>query len=131
MELPRNSYRETGMAASTASLAPADDILSVLEVERQTPPLEELKSSISHEQDITLDPIPGIELLEITPQPSKHESTHASESSIDMHTFPPNPEVEAVARTSHHRRIERIQLFALCFSIFLLGWNDGSAGPLL
>lgn len=26
---------------------------------------------------------------------------------------------------------ERLQFFALCYSMFLLGWNDGTTGPLL
>lgn len=26
---------------------------------------------------------------------------------------------------------ERIQFFALCYAMFLLGWNDGTTGPLL
>lgn len=33
--------------------------------------------------------------------------------------------------TKIHRRRSRIQFVALCWSLFMAGWNDGSTGPLL
>jgi len=30
-----------------------------------------------------------------------------------------------------HIKLAKLQFLALCWSLFLLGWNDGSTGPLL
>ncbi|KAJ6497304.1 MFS general substrate transporter [Mycena sanguinolenta] len=35
------------------------------------------------------------------------------------------------AISKQHRTQERIQLITLCWTLFLLGWNDGSLGPLI
>lgn len=35
------------------------------------------------------------------------------------------------SRTNKQKKAGRIQYFALLFSLFMLGWNDGSTGPLL
>lgn len=34
-------------------------------------------------------------------------------------------------RTEKQKKTEKIQFAALCWCIFLAGWNDGSTGPLL
>lgn len=33
--------------------------------------------------------------------------------------------------TQKEERISRLQFYSLCWSLFLIGWNDGSTGPLL
>ncbi len=34
-------------------------------------------------------------------------------------------------RSKKHKTAEKIQFSALCWCIFLIGWNDGTTGPLL
>lgn len=67
---------------------------------------------------------------------------------VDVDAFQPNPHVIAIDSESseatpllgshsvqplskEERRVGRIQFFALCCSLFVIGWNDGSIGPLL
>nr|GAT57351.1 predicted protein [Mycena chlorophos] len=48
-------------------------------------------------------------------------------------TFPPEPHASTPlnGRTAKHRRTDRFQMIALCGTLFLSGWNDGSVGPLI
>lgn len=38
---------------------------------------------------------------------------------------------QTVPRTRKQKNTEKIQFAALCWCLFLAGWNDGSTGPLL
>ncbi|KZT32778.1 MFS general substrate transporter [Sistotremastrum suecicum HHB10207 ss-3] len=51
-----------------------------------------------------------------------------SRSSSPKH---PDPSHISTAKTPAIRQKAHIQFFALCYSIFLAGWNDGTTGPLL
>lgn len=59
-----------------------------------------------------------IELSEANPQSAQLPS-RGQDSILEVH----------VARPSNFRA--RIQFFALCWNLFLLGWSDSSTGPLL
>ena len=39
--------------------------------------------------------------------------------------------VKLVVPTKKEARLARAQFLALCWALFVLGWNDGSIGPLL
>jgi len=39
--------------------------------------------------------------------------------------------VKPVLLSQRQQRLARLQFFALCWSLAILGWNDGSTGPLL
>lgn len=49
-------------------------------------------------------------------------------SIIKVSSCPPSPVPE---KTREQIIASRIQFAALCLSLFLLGWNDGSTGPLI
>jgi hypothetical protein len=52
------------------------------------------------------------------PVPSGRQSPHADNQTFD-------------AITPQMRKNEKIIIAAMCFSLFLAGWNDGTIGPLL
>jgi hypothetical protein len=58
-----------------------------------------------------------IELSEVNDKPSQQKR-----SNLDVHVSPTNKSLKSR---------EKIQFFALCWSLFLLGWCDSSTGPLL
>src|ERR1700683_2146278 len=41
------------------------------------------------------------------------------------------PSTSSVSNTNAHRVRANIQFISLCYSLFLVGWNDGTTGPLL
>lgn len=42
-----------------------------------------------------------------------------------------NPDVNVLQTNKSSKFRERIQFFALCWTLFLAGWSDSSTGPLL
>ncbi|KAJ6588922.1 MFS general substrate transporter [Mycena capillaripes] len=67
--------------------------------------------------------------LQSLPKLSTHNST-ASKDGADAAAAPPLAQ-PALPRSKQHVFRERVQLFALCWCLFLAGWNDGTAGPLI
>ena len=56
--------------------------------------------------------------------PSQYGDRNHNSLSLNSEHPPP-------ARTPKQVTRERIQFLSLCWTIFLVGWNDGSTGPLL
>lgn len=67
---------------------------------------------------------PAIELVELGHKPSKDGASAAT--IFAQYDPPPPPTVSARARRKAH-----IQFVTLCWTLFTLGWNDGTTGPLL
>ncbi|KAJ7683015.1 major facilitator superfamily domain-containing protein [Mycena rosella] len=61
-------------------------------------------------------------------EPSSHGS---AASKNDLGISPTVVHNNVDTRLRQHVVRERIQLFALCWCLFMAGWNDGSAGPLI
>lgn len=66
-----------------------------------------------------------LELAERTAEPSVSSARDASSDQESR----AGPGVDLSSPSTKFR--ERLQFFALCYAMFVLGWNDGSTGPLL
>jgi hypothetical protein len=63
------------------------------------------------------DATEAIEMVTMTPTKDPSTNTQKEET--------------ATTQTKSQQRKETIQFLALCWSLFLAGWNDGSAGPMI
>ena len=73
--------------------------------------------------------------------PESHIQTHTctpsrelKEKDIDTQTLQAasgRSSAETVGLTRRQRRISRFQYGTLCYTLFIIGWNDGSTGPLI
>ncbi|PVF93674.1 MFS general substrate transporter [Serendipita vermifera] len=82
--------------------------------------VNDISTSASHQPNIRDKYPPSTSILSTQfPQPTHSDLNHAG----DSNAFPSiTPEM--------HKR-ERLVLFAMCFALFIAGWNDGTLGPLL
>ncbi|KAI0261662.1 major facilitator superfamily domain-containing protein [Gloeopeniophorella convolvens] len=55
----------------------------------------------------------------------------ATSGSVELHDTVSADRIPAVLRTLRHRRLANIHFSALCWTLFMIGWNDGTTGPLL
>ncbi|KAJ7927611.1 major facilitator superfamily domain-containing protein [Mycena leptocephala] len=70
--------------------------------------------------------------LELRPLPKLSAEPSFNNSTTSNDGAPAVPSAQpALPRSNQHVFRERVQLFALYWCMFLAGWNDGSAGPLI
>ena len=69
------------------------------------------------------------EELELAERAVGPSATTSSVHTADKEPEPARPAINPSSPSSKLR--ERIQFFSLCYSMFLLGWNDASQGPLI
>ncbi|CAA7269995.1 unnamed protein product [Cyclocybe aegerita] len=60
-----------------------------------------------------------------------NEEVAAGEPKSSNGTHGGAPALKGHPLTAEQKRLARIQFFALCWTLFLAGWNDGTIGPLL
>ena len=71
-----------------------------------------------------------------TPRPDSHRhESHGERDNVVVELSrlgqPVEPGSPPPAQTKKLRRKAELQFFTLCLSLFLVGWNDGTNGPLL
>ena len=59
------------------------------------------------------------------------KSIETIEAGPPLRSLEPPPASAVTASTTAMRRKARIQFAALCWTLFLAGWNDGTPGPML
>ncbi|KAJ7269868.1 major facilitator superfamily domain-containing protein [Mycena rebaudengoi] len=74
--------------------------------------------------------------LQTLPQSSVKPSINDSDGAFNANDIPPlspSPVEAAISNPTSKQQVfrERIQLLALYWSLFIIGWNDGTLGPLL
>ncbi|KAJ7108525.1 major facilitator superfamily domain-containing protein [Mycena epipterygia] len=73
----------------------------------------------------------ALELHPLPPQLSAEPSFNGSTVSKNDTRAPDSSTQNIVSRLKQHVFRERLQLFALYWCMFMAGWNDGTAGPLI
>ncbi|TFK21819.1 MFS general substrate transporter [Coprinopsis marcescibilis] len=69
----------------------------------------------------------------LTPQNVSDSKISTDEKQVETTSkeAPSSQESEHPPRTPKQRRLARIQFLTLCWCLFILGWNDGTTGPIL
>ena len=62
-------------------------------------------------------------------EPTDHE--HCKQSLLDSESLIQRDERGQQGQSKKEERVARIQFLALCWTLFAIGWTDGSTGPLL
>ncbi|KAJ7609796.1 MFS general substrate transporter [Mycena polygramma] len=72
----------------------------------------------------------AIEQVELQPLPKPASVANSKDGAAHAATDSAAP-VPVLPRSKQHVSRERVQLLALCWCLFLAGWNDGTSGPLI
>jgi len=81
---------------------------------------------LSHRKVVVEDPI------EMADLPGSHAGPGPGPAGAIAKPCPQGVEGESKdTRTKKQKATERVQFAAVCWSLFLAGWNDGTTGPLL
>ena len=111
------------LSLTSLELAPA--------ISRKDGPLQHVHAHISESRRSVAGSVhKSVEQLPV--QIEQYELDELKQTSAPVSTTEPASHTKAVgAITGSMRSLARIQFAALCYCLFLAGWNDGTTGPLL